>query len=313
MAPKQGQPWQDWVLAGGVAGMIARTAIAPVERVKILYQIERKGGARSASWLGILPRILREEGVLGCWRGNSAAVLRVVPYMSVQFVGFEKYKLVLHDRAGLRQREALNVCAGSLAGMTGVVVTYPLDTARARLAAQMAGIARPRYSSMLDVLVRLPRERGMGALYEGMSATLVGVAPYAGLKFGSYELLKDAAVRVRGGAGAEGGSGEVNAGALPAGWRVGCGMVAGAVAQTFVYPFDVIRRRFQTSDVAPYKGVWDALRTIAREEGVVNGLFRGLSLNYIKTIPNVAIYMSLYDVLKLSLAERRRREDLANQ
>lgn len=31
------------------------------------------------------------------------------------------------------------------------------------------------------------------------------------------------------------------------------------------------------------------------------GLYRGLSLNYVKTIPNVAIYMSLYDFLKMRL------------
>lgn len=34
------------------------------------------------------------------------------------------------------------------------------------------------------------------------------------------------------------------------------------------------------------------------------GLYRGLTLNYIKTVPNVAIYMSLYDVVRLGLAFR---------
>ena len=35
-----------------------------------------------------------------------------------------------------------------------------------------------------------------------------------------------------------------------------------------------------------------------------NGLYRGLSLNYLKTMPNVAIYMSLYDIGKLWLQRR---------
>ena len=34
------------------------------------------------------------------------------------------------------------------------------------------------------------------------------------------------------------------------------------------------------------------------------GLYRGLSLNWLKTMPNVAIYMSLYDILKLQLRGR---------
>ena len=35
-----------------------------------------------------------------------------------------------------------------------------------------------------------------------------------------------------------------------------------------------------------------------------NGLYRGLTLNYLKTMPNVAIYMSLYDIVKLALRRR---------
>lgn len=38
-----------------------------------------------------------------------------------------------------------------------------------------------------------------------------------------------------------------------------------------------------------YTSVWSALVTIGREEGVRRGLYRGLSLNYLKTMPNVAI------------------------
>ena len=74
------------------------------------------------------------------------------------------------------------------------------------------------------------------------------------------------------------------------------------LAQTFVYPLDVVRRRMQTSGAtAAYSGTWDALSTIARTEGVRHGLYRGLTLNYLKTMPNVAIYMSLYDIVKLWL------------
>ena len=100
-----------------------------------------------------------------------------------------------------------------------------------------------------------------------------------------------------------GGDGTAGVQELSATVRMGCGVLAGALAQTFVYPFDVIRRRFQTSDATPYKGVWD---TCDCTRGISQGLFRGLSLNYL-VIPNVAVYMSLYDVLKLQLAERRAR------
>lgn len=88
--------------------------------------------------------------------------------------------------------------------------------------------------------------------------------------------------------------------------RVAAGAVAGLLAQTIVYPLDVVRRRMQThrSSEPLYDSPLHALRTIAREEGVLRGLYRGLALNWLKTAPNVAIYMSLYDTVKAHLVAR---------
>ena len=62
-------------MAGGFAGVISRTAIAPIERVKILYQIN-KGTAESG--LAVAKGIWRNEGLSAFWKGNSAAVVRVI-------------------------------------------------------------------------------------------------------------------------------------------------------------------------------------------------------------------------------------------
>ena len=91
---------------------------------------------------------------------------------------------------------------------------------------------------------------------------------------------------------------------LPGWVRVSSGAVAGLLALTCVYPFDVIRRRMQTHQGgAKYPSVLAAFQTIYKHEGLKAGLYRGLSLNYMKTLPNVAIYMSLYDYVKKKLVE----------
>ena len=81
------------------------------------------------------------------------------------------------------------------------------------------------------------------------------------------------------------------------------GAVAGAAGQASAHPLDVVRRRMQTSATVLYTSTLDALTTIARTEGVRHGLYRGLALNYLKTMPNVAIYMSLYDIVKIRLRQ----------
>lgn len=47
-----------------------------------------------------------------------------------------------------------------------------------------------RYSNILHVFVRISREEGLKTLYRGFAPTILGVVPYAGLSFFTYETLK---------------------------------------------------------------------------------------------------------------------------
>mmetsp|Transcript_14214 Transcript_14214/g.38797 ORF Transcript_14214/g.38797 Transcript_14214/m.38797 type:complete len:311 (-) Transcript_14214:71-1003(-) len=300
MAPKEdeGKNIVEYLIAGGTAGMVSRTVIAPIERVKILFQISKAGTCSTTTqYWHYVPKIYKEEGLIGFWKGNGAAVIRVVPYMSITFVSYEEYKVYMRQ-LGLSNKNLVNLTAGSLAGITAVAFTYPLDLVRARLAKQNVGLKSRKYKNFLDALIKIPMEQGrvtgdhqfrIGALYRGMAATMVGEAPYAGLKFCFYEALKRACVRWSGKDESE----------LSPTIRVSCGALSGLMAVNIVYPFDVVRRRMQTHEGDKlYRSPFHAIAQIAREEGVQRGLYRGLTLNYLKTIPNVAIYMSLYDMMK---------------
>ena len=117
---------QEYFVAGGIAGVVSRTAIAPIERVKILYQVSR--ASVSTSWLQLAPQIWREEGFLAFWKGNTAAVTRVLPYMSLTFLSYEEYRAAL-QRSGFGKTSS-TIAAGSAAGVTAVALTYPLDLVR---------------------------------------------------------------------------------------------------------------------------------------------------------------------------------------
>ncbi len=85
--------WLISFLSGGIAGTAAKTAVAPLERVKILFQIRSKHYPYS----GVFPtitKILSREGFVGLWRGNMATVLRIFPYAAIQFLSYEQFKKV---------------------------------------------------------------------------------------------------------------------------------------------------------------------------------------------------------------------------
>lgn len=82
-------------IAGGVAGAVSRTVVSPLERLKILLQIQSPGrGEYKMSISKALAKIWREEGFKGMMAGNGTNCVRIVPYSAVQFGSYNFYKRV---------------------------------------------------------------------------------------------------------------------------------------------------------------------------------------------------------------------------
>ena len=82
-------------MAGGVAGAVSRTVVSPLERLKILQQIQSVGRNeyKMSIWKA-LAKMWREEGFKGFMRGNGTNCIRIVPYSAVQFGSYNFYKRV---------------------------------------------------------------------------------------------------------------------------------------------------------------------------------------------------------------------------
>jgi solute carrier family 25 phosphate transporter 23/24/25/41 len=89
------QPVIASFLAGGVAGAVSRTVVSPLERLKILFQVQSAG--RDAYKMSIpkaLAKMWKEEGMRGFMAGNGTNCIRIMPYSAVQFGAFNFYKPV---------------------------------------------------------------------------------------------------------------------------------------------------------------------------------------------------------------------------
>lgn len=95
------QPIVAAFCGGGVAGAVSRTVVSPLERLKILMQIQSAG--REAYKLSVgqaLGKMWKEEGWRGFMRGNGTNCIRIVPYSAVQFSSYNFYKRVFHSFGG---------------------------------------------------------------------------------------------------------------------------------------------------------------------------------------------------------------------
>ena len=199
------------LVAGGLAGMLAKSIVAPFDRIKILYQVS---SAHFHLWKvpQIAYRIVKEEGLSALWKGNTATLVRVFPYSGIQFMVFDRCKTFMlkeqemkyltekdiairsnrqpppKPKWGLSPVESL--CAGMVAGATSVVATYPLDLTRAQLAVlrtKKNDVNNSKYQGFVSTLVDNYRSRGPVGLFRGITPTLIGILPYSGLAFAFNE------------------------------------------------------------------------------------------------------------------------------
>lgn len=79
-------------------------------------------------------------------RGNGASVLRIVPYAALHFMTYEQYRCwILNNYQVLGSGPVIDLLAGSAAGGTAVLCTYPLDLARTKLAYQVNNLLKPLF------------------------------------------------------------------------------------------------------------------------------------------------------------------------
>ena len=218
------------MICGGLAGMIAKTATNPLERIKMLSQtgehgiiVSSSGGGggggggggqakNSSSILSLYRNILQKEGILGLWAGNGANLVRVFPAKAVVFSSNDYYRSLLSQVSHSfstwsstttttttpQQHQhqqplsgPLSFLAGGFSGMTAVAVTYPLDFARGRISGKLACAAGHKtYKGILQTIVLTAKEEGMLAIYRGITPTVMGAMPYEGIKFGTVGLLE---------------------------------------------------------------------------------------------------------------------------
>lgn len=89
------QPVVAAFCAGGVAGAVSRTVVSPLERLKILLQVQSAGHNEYKLSVGkALAKMWKEEGWRGFMAGNGTNCIRIVPYSAVQFGSYNLYKRV---------------------------------------------------------------------------------------------------------------------------------------------------------------------------------------------------------------------------
>ncbi|KAL7696974.1 ADP ATP carrier protein 1 mitochondrial precursor [Lotmaria passim] len=294
--------WEEFMISGVAAGA-AKTAAAPIERVKLLVQNQGemiKQGTLDRPYNGVvdcLMRTLKTEGVYALWRGNLSNVIRYFPTQALNFAFKDKFKRMFNfkkDKDGYLKWFMGNMVSGGLAGAASLCFVYSLDYVRTRLAndtkSAKKGGAR-QYNGMIDCYVKTFKSDGLLGLYRGFCVSCVGIVAYRGFYFGLYDTLQPL---------------------LPMdnflvnfllGWVVT--IVSGLIS----YPLDTVRRRMMmTSGTGKnYKNSFECFAVCVKTEGFMS-LFRGAGANILRGIAG-ALVLSGVDAIKPYYIRARAKKD----
>jgi len=276
-------------IAGGISAAVSKTVVAPLERVKIILQIQdaHKHIPKDQRYNGIVDcfkRVNAEQGFLSFWRGNVVNVVRYFPTQALNFAFKDTYKKMFME--GLDKNKdfwkffAGNLAAGGAAGATSLCIVYPLDFARTRLGADVGKAAADReFKGLADCIKKCYKADGIvRGLYPGFISSVQGIIVYRAIYFGAYDTAKEM----------------VDNPTFLTKFAIAQTVAAGSVS--VAYPFDTVRRRLMMMSgegEKMYKGTMDCWRKIVKDEGA-KALYKGNFTNVLRSI-GCALVLVLYD------------------
>ncbi|KAK2764560.1 mitochondrial thiamine pyrophosphate transporter [Arachnomyces sp. PD_36] len=177
-------------LSGALAGGVATAATYPLDLLRTRFAAQGNERVYS-SLLASVREIAREEGGRGFFRGASAAVVQIVPYMGMFFATYETLRVPI-ARLDLPYGSG-DACAGVFASVFAKTGVFPLDLVRKRLQVQGPTRTRyvhrniPEYSGVVGTMRLIVKSQGVRGLYRGLTVSLIKAAPASAITMWSYE------------------------------------------------------------------------------------------------------------------------------
>ncbi|KAF2636473.1 mitochondrial carrier [Massarina eburnea CBS 473.64] len=258
---------------GGTASCMATLFTHPLDLVKVRLQMQGNTAGR-LNMLQMFSHVAKTDGVMGLYRGLSAAQLRQITYSMTRFGVYEYLKERITTPEAKPSFLTL-VAMASASGFVGGVVGNPGDILNVRMQhdAALPKEQRRNYKHAIDGLIRMSRTEGVASLWRGVwpnssRAVLMTVGQLA-----TYDIFKT--LLLDGTSMKDGLSTHFTASFL-----------AGFVATTICSPVDVIKTRVMGS--TDQKSIVRIVTDISKAEGL-RWMFKGWVPSFIRVGPHTIL------------------------
>ncbi|WWD19230.1 hypothetical protein CI109_103688 [Kwoniella shandongensis] len=315
---KNGSRASHHLLSGALSGLSSAIVLQPLDLLKTRVQQASNGSSKRKRIGGVVRQVLKDDGVLGLWRGTVPTLVRNVPGVAIYFYSLSSIRnrlslipyfsiplvsplLPPSSATGSKSRSAIvklssggNLVAGAIARTSVGFVLSPITVIKARFESNHY----KQYHSIPGALLSLWRTNGLRGFFQGFTATAFRDAPYAGLYLVFYEKWKDFVGKIHG---------------VPnAALHSGSGIMAATLATVLTSPADVLKTRMQVNPTE-HPTIRKAITRVIQERGAT-GFFSGTSLRISRKAASAAIGWTVYEGLLIFLRDRdNARERIAEK
>ncbi|KAK7059132.1 carnitine transporter [Paramarasmius palmivorus] len=162
----------------GFLSAIPSTAItAPVERAKVLLQVQGQGGSEQKykGVTDVIKHLYKEGGLKSIYRGSGATLMRDGPGSAAYFAAYEVTKKALTPAGSSPSDLNLGavVFAGGMAGVAMWAIAIPPDVIKSRIQSAPNGT----YSGFMDCARKTIAQDGATALWKGLGPAMARAFP----------------------------------------------------------------------------------------------------------------------------------------
>ncbi|KIJ23898.1 hypothetical protein M422DRAFT_217378 [Sphaerobolus stellatus SS14] len=162
--------------AGFLSAVPTTLVTAPVERAKVLLQVQGQGSEKKYKGVIDVIRVLyREGGLPSIFRGSVATIMRDGPGSAAYFAAYEVVKKALTPKGADPSQLNLGaiIVAGGSAGVAMWSIAIPPDVIKSRIQSAPNGT----YSGFLDCARKTIAADGVKALWKGFGPAMARAFP----------------------------------------------------------------------------------------------------------------------------------------
>nr|CAG8451597.1 5283_t:CDS:2 [Entrophospora candida]CAG8522348.1 4670_t:CDS:2 [Entrophospora candida] len=192
-------------IAGGICGSTATFLTYPFDILRTRFAAQ----GETKLYNGIMDAIRQihsQEGFKGFYKGLTASIMQIIPYMGLMFGSFELFKKTFEQfeekNQYLKMFSSTNdMIIGAMSGIISKTGVFPLDLIRKRMQLQIPPSPKQKYffinyiplytNSIIVNIKTIIRNEGFCGLYRGLTPAIIKAAPVSAVTFFAYNKTRE--------------------------------------------------------------------------------------------------------------------------